>query len=153
MKSIITIPNIGPLGATYQVECELTEEEARIIKQQIMEQFKAQSAIPARQSTNKSHGSSPAPAEKGFVPITDGQQKALSTIAGKAGKSVDQFCHDHGLMLDALSKEECRQFLREFNHKSGYDKVQQARHRNYSQESLHPRSDRYPDDSDVFGNQ
>ena len=86
-----------------------------------------------------------------FMPASEQALKALYGAAMSNGSSVERVCREYGVDPNRISKEECREMTTDLNHKSGYDKIQQAQRENNYPKTPYPRTDKYPDDSDVFG--
>lgn len=93
----------------------------------------------------------PVPADKDFIPASEQAMKALYGAAMSNGTSVERVCREYGVDPNHISKGKCWEMTNALNHKSGYDKIQEAQRGNDPQGSRHPRSDKYPDDSDIFG--
>ena len=92
------------------------------------------------------------PTKKDFIPPSDKAMRALYGACRSNGMDVPAVCKQYGVDPDNISKDDCCRMTSDLNDKSGYSKIQQSR-RQYNRDTRHfPRADRYPDDSDVFGN-
>ena len=93
----------------------------------------------------------PVPA-KDFIPASDVAMRALYGACRSNGTDVSAVCKQYGVDPDNISKDDCRRMTSDLNDKSGYSKIQQPRQQYNRDTHRFPRADRYPDDSDVFGN-
>jgi len=86
-----------------------------------------------------------------FMPASEQALKALYAAALSNGSSVERVCREYGVDPAHISKTECWEMTTELNQKSGYDRTRQASQGGNYPKAPYPRTDKYPDDSDVFG--
>lgn len=95
----------------------------------------------------------PVPENKDFIPASEAARHALYGACMNNGTDVPTVCKQYGVDPDHISKDECRRMTSELNDKSGYSKIRQSRQQCNRDARCFPRADKYPNDSDVFGNQ
>ena len=169
MKITTEATGIGPERSSWKLEEECEIGNVKDVVAAMQQTIKALAGCacrpvqPSRQNPvqESSHPSKPADraelppvSAKDFIPASDDALRALYGATMRNGTNVESVCKDHGVNPDHISKRECWEMLQELNQKSGYDKSPEARKGNdYPRVPRYPRSDRYPDDSDVFGNE
>lgn len=170
MKITTEITDVGPEHSRWKLEedCEIGDvEKVMTTMQQKIEALTGCASKPVQPPhqnpvLESSHTSKPAdrvelppaPEDKNFIPASEAARNALYGAAMRNGTDVESVCKEYGVDPNHISRRECWEMLQELNKKSGYDKIQEAKQGNdYPKEPRYPRSDRYPDDSDVFGNQ
>ena len=169
MKITTEVADVGPEHSRWKFEedCEIGDVEKVMTTMQ--QKIKAltwcasKPVQPPHQNPvlESSHTSKPAdrvalppvPGDKDFIPASEAARHALYGACMNNGTDVPTVCKQYGADPDHISKDECRRMTSELNDKSGYRKIQQSRQQCNRDARCFPRADRYPDDSDVFGNQ